>query len=161
MLRWLTVTAIALAILVAGFALWVRFAPDDSYVNAEPLEAPGTGNPNSWRVGPEGSGPQPLDATTPAYSGSPAYLAATFDAFAMAQPRVKRLSVTDDDLCVTYIQRSRIMGFPDYFSIRFLDLGNGKSGVAAFSRARYGRNDFGVNRARVENWLAALDPFAR
>jgi len=161
MLRWLTLGAGALAILFAGFALWVRFAPDDVGFHVEPLEARGTGNPNSWRVGPEGSGPQPLDAATPVYDASPAYLAATFDAFAMAQPGVSRLKVSEDDLCVTYVQRSRVMGFPDYFSIRFLDLGDGHAGVAVFSRARYGQNDHGVNKARVENWLAALEPFAR
>ncbi len=161
MLRWLAMAAGTLAILFGGVALWVRFAPDGDAFHVEPLEAPATGNPNSWRVGPPGSGPQPLDGTTPVYHASPAYLAATFDAFAMSQPRVERLAVSDDDLSVTYVQRSRIMGFPDYFSIRFLDLGGGRTGVAAFSRARYGRSDLGVNRARVENWLAALEPYAR
>ena len=151
----------ALAILFVGVAIWVRFVPDSVEFHAEPLEAPGTGKRNSWRVGPDGAGPQPLDATTPVYDATPAYLAAAFDAFAMAQPGVSRLKVSDDDLCVTYVQRSRIMGFPDYFSIRFLDLGNGDAGVAVFSRARFGENDLGVNKARVENWLAALEPFER
>jgi len=161
MLRWLTLAAGALAILFVGFAIWVRLAPDTVEFHVEPLEAPGTGKPNSWRAGPDGAGPQPLDATTPVYDASPAYLAAAFDAFAMAQPGVSRLMVSDDDLCVTYVQRSRIMGYPDYFSIRFLDLGRGDAGVAVFSRARYGGSDHGVNRARVEKWLAALEPFAR
>jgi uncharacterized protein (DUF1499 family) len=53
------------------------------------------------------------------------------------------------------------MGFPDYVSVRFLDLGDGETGVAVYSRARYGQSDLGVNRARVENWLAALEPYAR
>jgi uncharacterized protein (DUF1499 family) len=95
------------------------------------------------------------------YDATPAHLAAAFDAFAMAQPGVSRLKVSDDDLCVTYVQRSRIMGFPDYFSIRFLDMGDGDAGVAVYSRARYGQSDLGVNRARVEKWLAALEPYAR
>jgi len=31
------------------------------------------------------------------------------------------------------------------------------SGLIIYSRSRYGRSDFGVNRSRVKAWLAALD----
>jgi len=161
MLRWLTWAALAVAIGFAGFALWVRLAPDGADFHVDPLEAPGTGKPNSWRAGPDGSGRQPLDAATPVYGATPEDIAAAFDTFATAQPRVERLVVSEDALHVTYIQRSRLMGFPDYVSIRFLDLGDGETGVAVYSRARYGQSDLGVNRARVENWLAALEPYAR
>jgi uncharacterized protein (DUF1499 family) len=33
----------------------------------------------------------------------------------------------------------------------------GGAGLIIWSRARYGRGDFGVNRARVDAWLTALD----
>ncbi|MEL6267324.1 MAG: DUF1499 domain-containing protein, partial [Pseudomonadota bacterium] len=51
---------------------------------------------------------------------------------------------------VTYVQTSRIVGFPDYVSARTVE-----GGIAVWSRSRYGYSDLGVNRARVEDWLAA------
>jgi len=32
-----------------------------------------------------------------------------------------------------------------------------ESGLILWSRSIYGRSDFGVNKARLEAWLAALD----
>jgi uncharacterized protein (DUF1499 family) len=59
---------------------------------------------------------------------------------------------------MTYVQRSRFWGFPDYVSVRAVDLGDGSSALAIFSRSRYGASDLGVNRARVDAWLARLPP---
>jgi uncharacterized protein (DUF1499 family) len=53
------------------------------------------------------------------------------------------------------------MRFPDYITLRTVDLGDGVSGIAVWSRSRYGYSDLGVNRERVEKLLAALQPFAR
>ncbi len=57
---------------------------------------------------------------------------------------------------ITYVQRSRVFGFPDYLTVKAVVM-DGGAGLIIWSRARYGRSDFGVNRARVEAWLAALD----
>jgi len=61
-----------------------------------------------------------------------------------------------DSLMITYVQRSRVFGFPDYLTVRAVATAGG-AGLIIWSRARYGRGDFGVNRARVEAWLALLD----
>ncbi len=59
------------------------------------------------------------------------------------------------------MQRSRVFGFPDYLTVKAVavdsNAGEGGAGLIIWSRARYGRSDFGVNQARVEAWLAALD----
>jgi uncharacterized protein (DUF1499 family) len=54
---------------------------------------------------------------------------------------------------MTYVVRSRIMGFPDAVSIRLVPLADGTR-VEVFSRSRYGYSDMGVNAARVARWIA-------
>jgi hypothetical protein len=140
--------AAVLAGLFVLFALYVRLAPSDPAVwHADPLTAQGTGRPNEHRLAPpEG----------PSYPMGTGDLAWAFDRMAMAQPRVSRLAGGPEELWTTYVQRSALMGFPDYVSVREIDLGDGRSGFAIWSRSRFGYSDMGVNRARVESWLAAL-----
>jgi len=56
-----------------------------------------------------------------------------------------------------FVQYSRIMRFPDTIDVEILPAGDGKSTLAIYSRSLVGYGDFGVNRARIERWLAALD----
>lgn len=153
MLVWILA---ALAAAFIAFAAFVRLAGDDpARWHVDPAAAPGTGQPNAWRIGPAG-GPQPIDAEAPEFALAAEDLAAAFDAMALAEPRTRRLAGAPGDLWMTYVQRSRLMAFPDYVSVRIIPLGPDRSTLAIYSRARYGQSDLGVNRARVENWLAAL-----
>ena len=52
---------------------------------------------------------------------------------------------------VTYISRTRWIGFPDYTTVT-LDDGI----LEVFGRLRFGRSDFGVNAKRIKGWLAQL-----
>jgi hypothetical protein len=52
---------------------------------------------------------------------------------------------------ISYISRTRIAGFPDYVTVQEVD---GK--LRIFSRLRFGQSDLGVNKRRVEGWLAQL-----
>jgi uncharacterized protein (DUF1499 family) len=80
---------------------------------------------------------------------------ARFHLFARAQPRTGIVAGDLDSLMITYVQRSRFIGFPDYLTVKVVEM-KGGAGLTVYSRSRYGRGDFGVNRARVEAWLAAL-----
>jgi uncharacterized protein (DUF1499 family) len=106
-------------------------------------------------------GTQPADAEAPVYPVDAATLAAAFDAHVMIQPRTTRLAGGPDELWVTYVQRSRVFGFPDYVSVRVFDLPEGGATIAIYSRARFGTSDLGVNFARVQDWVAGLQPLAR
>ncbi|MBS9716543.1 DUF1499 domain-containing protein [Pseudohalocynthiibacter aestuariivivens] len=57
---------------------------------------------------------------------------------------------------VTYITRSAVFGFPDYTTIYAEPTEDG-SRVVIFGRLRFGRSDLGVNAARVEGWVKALE----
>jgi uncharacterized protein (DUF1499 family) len=58
------------------------------------------------------------------------------------------------------IQRSALFRFPDVITIEFVPLAPDRSSVAIYSRARYGKLDFGVNRKRIERWLSRLQQVA-
>lgn len=57
---------------------------------------------------------------------------------------------------MTYLTRTRIMGYPDYTSILVEPAGDGAM-LLGFARARFGHSDLGNNRARLDRWVAALN----
>lgn len=113
--------------------------------------------PNWFLMAPDGlcQAARP-HATSPDFAMPPAALMEAFHRLAMSEPRV---TVTDDkrsDLRATYVQRSRVFRFPDIVDVQVIDLGGGRSTLAVYSRAVYGRRDFGVNAGRVRDWVARL-----
>jgi uncharacterized protein (DUF1499 family) len=73
-----------------------------------------------------------------------------------AAPRVTVVRDDPQRRWIALIQRSMLFRFPDVVIAEVVALGADRSSVALYSRARYGRSDFGVNRRRVEQWLAGL-----
>jgi hypothetical protein len=61
---------------------------------------------------------------------------------------------------VVLVQHSAVLGFPDVITVEFVPLGPEQSSIALYSRARYGKLDFGVNRKRVERWISRLEQLA-
>lgn len=59
-------------------------------------------------------------------------------------------------LKLVFVQRSRIFRFPDTINIAITPVGSDAANLAIYSRSNYGHGDFGVNLARVSNWLAKL-----
>jgi uncharacterized protein (DUF1499 family) len=55
------------------------------------------------------------------------------------------------------LQHTRLMRFPDTIDIEVLPAAGTQSTLAIYSRSLIGHGDLGVNRARIERWLAALD----
>ena len=65
-----------------------------------------------------------------------------------------------DGLHLTLVQRTALLRFPDYIDVAIQPApgGNGDgSTIAIYSRSRFGYSDLGVNRKRVEDWMAALE----
>ncbi|HTW51878.1 MAG TPA: DUF1499 domain-containing protein [Stellaceae bacterium] len=54
------------------------------------------------------------------------------------------------------IQHTRLLRFPDIVTAEFVALDGDRSGVAVYSKSRYGSGDFGTNRRRVLAWLDRL-----
>ena len=55
-----------------------------------------------------------------------------------------------------YVQRSRLMRYPDTINVKVVDLPGSGSSVLIYSRSQLGRSDMGVNRARIERWMGLI-----
>jgi uncharacterized protein (DUF1499 family) len=149
--RILLFAAVDGAVLVAGGALYTRNAEMNPELwHIDPAEAVRSGQPNDFLVA-EGGDMAPVLLPAP-----PAEVAARLDAVAMGESGTERIAGDPAAGFVTYVQRSRMMGFPDAVSVRITSAEAG-SQVTIWSRSRFGQSDMGVNRARVERWLAALE----
>ena len=124
---------LAVAIAIVGY---VRLAPSD---------------PARWHRMPEFAADADLGngvmRRTEAGPDGLARLAALIE----ASPRTRHLAGSVAEGMVTYVTRSAVIGFPDYTTIR-----QDGAALEIFGRARFGRSDLGVNRARVKGWIDAL-----
>lgn len=145
----LLITALAVA------AIMIRRLDHDAAIwHVDPLVAAKPSTPNSYRVGPDGT--TEADAAAPTFALSAADLAVKFDAIARgAGSEVVGGSAAEDH--VTYVQTSRLFGFPDYVSVKFIEIDAVNSTLAVFSRSRLGKSDLGVNKKRVEAWLGQIN----
>lgn len=123
-------------IAIAGIA-WIRLAPSDPAVwHADPIVSADQDLANGVRRRVDGGQP----------------LMAALHRIILETPRTEVLDGSLEDGKVTYITRSRIMGFPDYTTVKFET-----DHLELWARARFGYSDVGVNKARVEDWLAQLN----
>lgn len=128
---------VVLAVLAA--ALWVRLAPlpADRYhriptAQHEAGDWPETGGFEAVRQVPD-----------------PKARLVELDRVIRAEPRTTLLEGSPDEGLITYVTRSALWGFPDITSLWI-------EGDRIHLRGHlvFGRSDFGVNRARLEGWLA-------
>lgn len=126
-----------LVILVVGGLAWIRLAPSD---------------PAVWHVDPQVTADQDLAAgVRRRISGAGPDGFMRLHTIILSTPRTDVLAGSPDEGQVTYVTRSQWMGFPDYTTVRE----NGEV-LELWARARFGTSDLGVNKARVEGWLAEL-----
>lgn len=59
-----------------------------------------------------------------------------------------------------YLVRTRLMRFPDTVNVQAIEMGQGRSTLALYSRSQIGRTDFGVNRRRLERWVERIGMLA-
>jgi uncharacterized protein (DUF1499 family) len=76
------------------------------------------------------------------------------------EPRIVAVGSEPEQRRYSVIQHSAVFGFPDIITFEFVPLGPDRSSIAVYSRARYGRGDFGANRRRVSRWLGQLQAVA-
>ena len=125
-----------LAVLLLGMLAYIRLAPSD---------------PAIWHVQPKG------DADKTFRNGVLRRVSADKDglqrmaAVIAAEPRTTLLKGSPELGMITYISRSRLVGFPDYTTITMSG-----DDLLIYARSRFGRKDLGVNGARVDRWIATL-----
>jgi uncharacterized protein (DUF1499 family) len=143
------IALILLAVLVLailGAALYFRMVPmpaDTWHVDPASVTPPASPN-YELRVG---------DAA-PVFDLTPDDLAARLDAAATAEG-ADPIGGSLAEGHVTYVARSRLMGYPDAISVRLTPLAQGTR-MEIYSRARFGYSDMGVNAARVARWIQTV-----
>lgn len=159
---WLATAAGAVllaAVGVAGFLVtgpervWGLFGPPDlGPVAFETLQRRST--PNDALACPADVCRARADIVPPIFAVGAADLARAFDKAIASEPRLTLVETSG--LTRRYIQRSRLLGFPDTIVVRFFERPGGHSTLALYSRSQLGKGDLGANRARIERWLADL-----
>ena len=90
------------------------------------------------------------------YPLAPADLLARVKRVALAEPDTKELpGAPDRERGARFVQYTRLMRYPDTIDVDIIPAGEGST-LALYSRSLVGRKDFGVNRARLQRWLAAV-----
>ena len=126
---------------VAGVA-YVRLAPSDA---------------TRWHV-PVADAPEPgaggVKRLSDPYEGTPEEVLARFAAIA-EKAGATRLAGSPSENHITYVARSRVIGFPDYITAQGV-AEDDTARLHVLSRLRFGQSDLGVNRRRLEEWLSRM-----
>ena len=135
-------------LLVAALGmLWVRFAPHDTdRRHVDPAEA----------EDPGGSGVKLIGKEAPRFPGDPDTVLEVLTDIALSEPRVRILDGGADEGLLTFVARTKWMGYPDYVTFKAVAEGD-ETKLAVVSRARFGSSDWGVNRDRLDRWFAELE----
>ncbi len=115
-------------------------------------------SPNDALVCPEDVCPKArADRPAPEFAMSVGQLKERLGAAILAEPRVQALAAPSENH-LRFVQRSFLMRYPDVVDVLVLPRGEARSTLALYSRSAVGHSDLGVNRARLERWLAAFTP---
>jgi uncharacterized protein DUF1499 len=129
-------TLFAILSIVVALLAWVRLAPS---------------TPARWHQPPRISADKDFRSGAARLVETGPDGLARLDAIAMATPRTTRLAGSVEEGMVTWITRTPVIGFPDYTTAQ-QDGGR----LKILARQRFGKSDLGVNRARVDRWIAVL-----
>jgi uncharacterized protein (DUF1499 family) len=147
--------AVATFFLLGPERLWNLFGSADlGPISLESLQRRAT--PNDALACPPDICSAKSDLLSPVFAVDAVELRRAFDKAIAPEPRLTLVETTDQGASRRYIQRSRLMGFPDTVVVRFLERPDRRSTLALYSRSQLGMDDLGANRARIERWLEKL-----
>jgi uncharacterized protein (DUF1499 family) len=160
--RSLLRAAVLLLAVVATIPLWVTPAlnlilPEDQAAMLDIRQVKlSAWKQNEYLVTPPGfAAAAAPHREAPVFRKDAANVAAAFRRVIERQPRIEWTE--RGDMRFEVIQRSAFFRFPDRVTVDVLPLDGASATLAIYSRSRYGRRDFGVNRARIDAWLAELE----
>ena len=114
-----------------------------------------TGRPNDALAAPEGYTASFADLVSPTYGVPANLLFETAREVLAKEPRTRILAVFREERQLALEQRSALFGFRDSIWVQAVERTDGSS-LLIYSRSNVGYWDLGVNRKRIETWLAAI-----
>jgi uncharacterized protein (DUF1499 family) len=127
---------------------------DTALVDFATLERATT--PNDALACPPGLCSARTDFITEVVPQSAQELAAKVTATLLAEPRTELMMQDADGQRFVFVQRSRLFRFPDTVNVAIMVVDDSHATLAIYSHSNYGYGDLGVNRTRVEDWLAKI-----
>ena len=113
-------------------------------------------DPNQYLLCPKGMCTAQTDGEAPVFDVPVEQLQVAWDQMLAEQPRLQVLRREVTNVQIDYVQRTRLLRFPDLITVRFVPIDDAHSTLAIYSRSVWGKGDMGVNRIRVEEWLARV-----
>lgn len=113
-------------------------------------------DPNQYLLCPKGMCTAQTDGEAPVFDIPVEQLQVAWDEMLAEQPRLQVLRREVTNIQIDYVQRTRLLRFPDLITVRFVPIDDAHSTLAIYSRSVWGKGDMGVNRIRVEEWLARV-----
>lgn len=161
LVKWLLVAGIAVVLAIAVLIWEGRMLERIFSVGKVPTIDFATlkraDTPNQYLTCPNNLCTAYIDDLPPVYAAGVAEVRDAWEALMQREPRVVELRRDPDGLQIDYVQRSRLLRFPDLITIRFIALDEKRTTVAIYSRSIYGQGDMGVNKERIRAWVAQLN----
>lgn len=98
-----------------------------------------------------------IDDLPPVYAASVAETRSAWEALMKNEPRLREMRRDLTGVQIDYVQRSRLLRFPDLITIRFIAIDANRTTLAIYSRSIYGQGDMGVNKDRIRGWVGRLN----
>lgn len=154
--RVLRVLTLVLVFMALGALAVIRLAPDDpADWHIDPSAIALRGTPNEILAAPPGVASARPHIALASVAAPPEVVLGRLAEVLAARPRTRLLAGTPAQGMMTWVERSALVGFPDYVTAKVLPVPEGTA-LVLWSRSRWGYGDFGVNRARVEALLDSL-----
>ncbi|MBL4907962.1 MAG: DUF1499 domain-containing protein [Sneathiella sp.] len=115
-----------------------------------------TSKPNQYLLCPENYCAAKTNTTSPLFDLSIKELQKVWAEMMSAQQNVHPLPNINDINQIDYVQRTKLMRYPDIITVSFIEQPENKSTLAIYSRSIYGGSDFGANKKRIEQWMKKL-----
>jgi hypothetical protein len=77
------------------------------------------------------------------------------------EPGLEQVDADSGQGTLRFVQRSKVMHFPDTINVKVVPTADGGSAVLIYSRSQLGEADMGVNLARVKRWADLIVTEAR
>ncbi|HEX6118994.1 MAG TPA: DUF1499 domain-containing protein [Dongiaceae bacterium] len=159
-LRWTVVALAGIAIAIVGLILEGGMLERMFAIGEVPVVDFATlqraSTPNQFLLCPTDLCRTQTDGVAPVFDLSVEQLRAAWEQMVAEQPRGELLRRDVTNLQLDYVQRTRLLRFPDLVTVRFIPIDDAHATLAIYSRSIYGKGDLGVNHARIDDWLAKL-----